>query len=83
MFFNISSNTVCIFIIGLGVLIASLLGISERLRMREGFENVRGMPAIRCGVDLPTCASGTQCMNGFCVNYAKPSLTPNELPVYP
>ena len=82
--FNLHRETVCIFIIGVGVLIASLLGISERLRVtREGFVNARGVMAIPCGVDLPTCALGTQCMNGFCSNYERPTVTPNELPVFP
>jgi hypothetical protein len=49
--------------------------------LREGFE--AGMPGVRCGVDLPTCQSGLQCINGFCSSSRKPSLPANELPVYP
>lgn len=82
MVFNLSPETVCVFIIGIGVLIAALLGLKERL-LNEGFVNVRGVPAIPCGVGLPTCAQGNKCMNGFCVNYDMPALTPNQLPVYP
>lgn len=80
--FNLRRETVWVFIIGVGVLIASMIGISERLR-GEGFVNVQGTPGVRCGVDLPICAPGTQCMNGFCVNYRMPRLIPNELPVLP
>lgn len=77
-------NLVYILIIGVGVLVAAAAGILERLGLSyEGFVNIPGTAGVRCGVDLPTCASGTQCMNGFCVNYKRPTLTPNELPVYP
>ena len=47
----------------------------------EGFQ--AGLPGIRCGVDLNTCGSGTQCQNGFCGNTNKPALLANQLPVYP
>jgi hypothetical protein len=73
------SNMLCIFIIGVGAIVAVFMGINER----EGFVNVPGNPGVRCGVDLPTCAVGTQCMNGFCVNSKMPKLTSNQLPVYP
>jgi len=55
-----------------------LLGISG---FREGFKS--GMPGIRCGVDLPTCSLGLQCLNGFCEKALAPALPKNELPVYP
>lgn len=48
---------------------------------KEGFQ--AGMPGIRCGVDLSTCSSGTQCMNGFCGKMDKPQLLANQLPVFP
>lgn len=73
-------NLLCIFIIGVGAILAVFMGINERF---EGFVNVPGTPGTRCGVDLPTCPVGTQCMNGFCVNSQMPKLTPNQLPVYP
>ena len=47
----------------------------------EGFQ--AGLPGIRCGVDLNTCSSGTQCLNGFCGNPTTPPLLKNQLPVYP
>ena len=50
-------------------------------RGKEGFK--AGMPGVRCGVDLPTCATGTQCVNGFCQNTGPPTLPRNVLPVYP
>jgi len=50
-------------------------------KLKEGFE--AGVPAVRCGVDLPTCAVGKQCMNGFCGYPSAPALPPNQLPVFP
>jgi hypothetical protein len=47
----------------------------------EGFQ--AGMPGVRCGVDLPTCQYGLQCINGFCGAPKQPPLPLNELPVYP
>lgn len=58
---------------------AILLGHAAFLR--EGFS--AGESGIRCGVDMPTCAEGTVCMNGFCQRPTKPDLPDNELPVYP
>lgn len=55
-----------------------LIGISG---FREGFK--AGMPGIRCGVDLPTCPHGLQCMNAFCEKPVVPVLPKNELHVYP
>jgi len=49
--------------------------------MNEGFKS--GMPGVRCGVDLPTCNVGLQCMNGFCGSPSQPPLLNNQLPVYP
>ena len=57
-----------------------MLGLSN-MYVAEGFR--AGEPGIRCGVDLPPCAPGSQCMNGFCGNPAAPALPRNELPVYP
>ena len=48
---------------------------------REGFQ--AGMPGVRCGVDLPTCRFGLQCINGFCKKTSQPLLLPNQLSVYP
>jgi hypothetical protein len=73
--FKLSWKIAIILVIGLGFV---LLGISG---FREGFK--AGMPGIRCGVDLPTCSLGLQCMNGFCENPSMPPLLRNELPVYP
>jgi len=64
-----------ILIIGAGLILLGLSGF------REGFQ--AGMPGRRCGVDLPTCPPGTQCMNGFCETPKAPALPKNELPVYP
>jgi hypothetical protein len=49
--------------------------------MREGFK--AGEAGVRCGVDLPTCSVGSQCLNGFCQRIVQPVLPANELPVYP
>ena len=48
-----------IFAIGVGAILLGLSGFHF-----EGFQ--AGMPGKRCGVDLPSCAEGTTCMNGFC-----------------
>jgi hypothetical protein len=73
--FKISWKIAILLVIGLGFI---LLGISG---FREGFQ--AGMPGIRCGVDLPTCSLGLQCMNGFCNKPSVPILPKNQLPVYP
>jgi hypothetical protein len=50
----------------------------------DGFAVVpSGLPAVRCGVDLPPCASGSFCFNGQCGTQDKPGLPRNELPVLP
>ena len=68
--------------IALGLFLVGISGYHSRKEL-EGFLASAGQPAVRCGVDLPTCAVGTQCINGFC-GVPKPSNLPaNELPVYP
>ena len=47
-------------------------------RVIYSFENPE-----RCGVDLPPCAFGKRCMNGFCVSDSTPILKPTMLPVFP
>jgi hypothetical protein len=74
-------NLLCIFIIGVGAVIAGLVGFVERYRHSEGFR--AGHPGLRCGVDLPACVPGTQCINGFCAKPEAPALPANELPVFP
>jgi len=74
-------NLLCIFIIGVGAIVAGLIGFLERYRHMEGF--TAGHPGVRCGVGLPTCVPGTQCINGFCAKPDIPPLPANELPVYP
>jgi hypothetical protein len=75
-------HLLCIFIIGVGALIAGSVGLFEHYKRREGFLQP-GKPGVRCGVDLPTCSVGTQCLNGFCATTEMPPVIPNELPVYP
>jgi hypothetical protein len=55
--------------------------IAPWINSSEGFQ--AGMPGVRCGVDLPTCQHGLQCINGFCDTPRQSALPPNELPVYP
>ena len=74
------ANFICIFIIGVGAIIAGLIGVIEIVN-KEGF--LAGTPGVRCAVDLPPCSPGNQCLNGFCGPPIPPELTPNELPVYP
>lgn len=75
-------NLLCIFVIGFGALIAGAIGLFERYTVREGFLQP-GTPGVRCGVDLPTCSMGKQCLNGFCSAVDTAHLPPNELRVYP
>ena len=75
-------NLLCIFIIGVGALVAGAIGLFERYKVREGFLQP-GKAGVRCGVDLPTCSVGTQCLNGFCSTVEIPPVIPNQLPVYP
>jgi hypothetical protein len=63
-------------ILGFGFLIFVFTEMSK-----EAFQS--GMPGVRCGVDLPTCAFGLKCMNGFCKKPSQPVLLPNQLSVYP
>ena len=44
----------------------------------EGFSNPK-----MCGVGMESCAFGTRCMNGFCVDEKQPALKPTNLPVFP
>jgi hypothetical protein len=73
--FKITWKVAIILVIGIGLVLVGMSGF------REGFK--AGMPGIRCGVDLPTCSTGLQCMNSFCENPSVPALPKNELPVYP
>jgi hypothetical protein len=76
MFLGISNTTLFVLIVGVAAILLAHAGFGK-----EGFK--AGMPGIRCGVDLPTCATGTQCVNGFCENTSPPTLPRNVLPVYP
>ena len=75
---GLSNSTLFVFMIGLVAIVFLHAGI---LRIHEGFK--AGEAGIRCGVDLPTCAGGTQCLNGFCQRMDIPPLQTNQLPVYP
>lgn len=75
---KITQMMLCLFIIGVGAIVMAYTGLVER----EGFLNAPGTPAVRCGVDLPTCVVGTQCVNGFCSGTAAPALLANQLPVF-
>lgn len=79
--FGISTTFMYIFIIGLGAIMAGLTGIFERIAVHEGFR--AGQPGTRCGVDLPICSFGTQCINGFCSKPEFPPVIATTLPVYP
>jgi hypothetical protein len=76
MFLGVSNTALFILIVGVAAILLANAGFGK-----EGFK--AGMPGIRCGVDLPTCAVGTQCVNGFCENTNPPTLPRNVLPVYP
>jgi hypothetical protein len=49
--------------------LAVAYGISRPV---EGFES---QPGDRCGVDMPPCAFGTKCFNGYCL--------PTNTPAFP
>lgn len=72
---KISWKVFIILVILFGFILLGLHGI------KEGFQ--AGQPGIRCGVDLPTCNPGKQCMNGFCETAVAPALQKNQLPVFP
>jgi hypothetical protein len=76
MFLGISNTTLFVLLVGVAAILLAHAGLA-----REGFK--AGMPGVRCGVDLPTCSVGTQCVNGFCENTNPPTLPRNTLPVYP
>ena len=68
------------------VVVAFLLVLCDRkMRIQEAFTNWdTSVPEGRCGVDLPPCAFGKACVNGYC----KPTLPPtlpffSDLPVKP
>ena len=69
------------------LVIACILLVADRfLRVgaTEGFLNQIPPDAPRCGVDIPTCPSGTMCMNGFCAPTTEVVLPTNTgLPVVP
>ena len=69
-----------LFLLVVGVC-AILLAHAGYKQEKEGFK--AGQPGIRCGVDLPSCARNTFCINGFCGLVDIPPLPENELPVYP
>lgn len=62
-------------VVGLAAIMLAHAGFSE------GFQ--AGTPAQMCGVDMPECPQGYQCMNGVCARPDKPNLPRNELPVLP
>ena len=66
-----------VFLIMLGLLVYTVY----LYFVSEGFQ--AGMPGVRCGVDLPRCRRGNECMNGFCSPPDQPMLIKNQLPVYP
>ena len=71
-------NNSTLFILLVGVCCILLLNAGFR---SEGFKS--GEPGIRCGVDMPNCPDGLQCLNGFCQKAVAPQLLDNELPVFP
>ena len=58
-----------------------LIALGFSVYHMEGFQ--AGQPGIRCGVDLPGCPNGLECMNGICSSSIPPALLANQLQVYP
>jgi hypothetical protein len=73
---KISSDAIYLGII-IGISLAFLF--LRRVFIIESFENMSQM----CGVDMPPCAVGTRCMNGYCFPDTTPSVKKNNLPVFP
>ena len=65
-------------LIGLGLILLMLDRFYRINKVVDSFEN-----PVRCGVDLPPCAFGKRCMNGFCASDSVPTLKPTMLPVFP
>lgn len=65
-------------LIGVGLFLLLCDRIFRINKYIDNFEN-----PTRCGVDLPPCAFGKRCMNGFCVLDSVPILKPTMLPVFP
>lgn len=58
-----------------------LLGLDSWRRVEEAFHSKIG---VQCGVDMPPCANGTRCINGYCDTLDSPYLPPTSgLPVLP
>jgi hypothetical protein len=51
------------------VAIALILYTVRKFNVVDGF-----VDAGRCGVDLPSCASGLRCINGYCKSDVAPRL---------
>ena len=60
-----------------------LLAADRVFRINPFIENFENPNPLACGVDMPPCAFGKRCMNGFCVSENMPELPANGLPVYP
>lgn len=68
------------------VIACVLFGCSAFMRYRtEGYLNyMTDVPEGMCGVDLPPCAFGTRCINGYCKTDLQPPLQASSgLPVKP
>lgn len=70
------------------VVVAFLLVLCDRMVKNEGFTDIRlwntNVPYGMCGVDLPPCAFGTSCVNGFCRKTDPPTMPYfSDLPVLP
>jgi hypothetical protein len=73
--FSVKPWMAFLFIVGLAAIMLAHAGYSE------GFQ--AGTAAQMCGVDMPECPEGQQCINGVCARPDKPALPKNELPVLP
>ena len=67
------------------VIVAFLLVLCDSAMRVEGFTNWdTNVPYGMCGVDLPPCAFGTSCLNGFCRKTDPPTMPYfSDLPVLP
>jgi hypothetical protein len=61
------------------LVVALILYTVRRFNVVDGF-----VDSGRCGVDLPSCASGLRCINGYCKSDVAPRLPLfSDLPMMP
>ena len=61
-----------------------LVCVDRMFRINPLLESFEGSANSQCGVDLPPCDFGLQCINGYCKTTRLPAFPSlNDLPVLP